>query len=177
MAPIRVKWDPEILAAGFRPSSIFDGLEADNTTVSAPVDVVGAQSTVAAAHPAHNVTGVLNDLARDAMERVVTLAVNSTTSMTTTSPIIPRSTTTIAPVDVVGVQSAAAAVNPAHNLSTGVNALVEDAVRRVVALVSNTTTPMTTTPPTTTSTTFKRAVERTPEIMVEHVSIIFIMIC
>ena len=171
MAPIKIKWDPEILAAGFRPSSIFDEAEVSTmaSSSSAPVDVVGAQSTAAAAHPAHNVTGVLNTLVKDAVERVVALVVNTTASVAT-----PPSTTSIAPVDVVGVQSAAAAVNPAHNLSTGVNALVEDAVRRVVALVSNTTTSMTTTSPTTTSTTFKRAVERTPEIMVEHVSIILL---
>ena len=136
MAPIKIQWDPEILAAGFRPSSIFDEAEANTTmasTSSAPVDVVGAQSTVATAHPAHNVTGVLNDLAKELAERVVALVVNTTTPLTTTTPS-PTSTTT-------------------------------------------TMTPDWTT---STTTTFKRAVESAttrPGILVEHVSIIFIMIC
>ena len=130
MAPIHIKWDPEILAGGFRPSSIFDEAEVFNTTMAststAPVDVVGVQSTAAAAHPAHNVTAVLNAFVGDVVERVVALAVNTTTSVTTTTPAPP--TTFPAPLW------------------------------------------------TTTSTTIKRAVERAtlrPEVLVEHVSIIF----
>ena len=134
MAPIRVIWDPEILAEGFRPSSIFDEAEGVfNTTassISAPVDVVGAQSTAAAAHPAHNVTG------------------------------------------------GSSSVNITEELGT----IVREAVRRVVDTITTTPVPTTTLAPSwsTTSTTIKRAVERAtfrPEVIVEHVSIIFIMIC
>ena len=99
MAPIKIKWDPEILAAGFRPSSIFDEWEANTTMASissAPVDVVGAQSTVAAAHPAHNVTGVLNDLVREVVRQMVDITTTTTTT-TTTAPIA-TSTTTTAPI-------------------------------------------------------------------------------
>ena len=95
MAPIRVKWDPEVLAAGFRPSSIFDEAEASNitaSTITAPVDVVGAQSTAAAAHPAHNVTGVLNALVRETVRQVVAITTN-----TTTPAFITTTTTTTAP--------------------------------------------------------------------------------
>ena len=61
------------------------------STSSAPVDVVGAQSTVAAAHPAHNVTGVLKALVKEAVERVVALVVNTTIPPTN---IITTTTTT-----------------------------------------------------------------------------------
>ena len=99
MAPIKIKWDPEILAAGFRPSSIFDEMEAGNiTTVAATdapatVDVVGVQSAAAAVDPAHNVTVAA---IREAMERVVALVVNSTTTTTTPSSTVlaPSWTTT-----------------------------------------------------------------------------------
>ena len=86
MAPIRVKWDPEILAAGFRPSSIFDGLEADNTTASTSAASVTIDH-VDVANPAFNITAGLNTIVRDAVERVVALAVNTTTT-TTTAPVI-----------------------------------------------------------------------------------------
>ena len=95
MAPIKIKWDPEILAAGFRPSSIFDEVEANTTATAtdatATVDVVGVQSAAAAVNPAHNVTVAA---IREAMERVVALVVNTTTSLTTTTT---TSTTVLVP--------------------------------------------------------------------------------
>ena len=99
MAPIRVKWDPEILAAGFRPSSIFDDVEALNTT--APIHSVGGQDVAVTASPAVNITAGLNALVRDVVERVVALAVNTTTPVTTTTTstttIVPSWTTTTSP--------------------------------------------------------------------------------
>ena len=90
MAPIRVKWDPEILAAGFRPSSIFD--EVANMT--APVNMT--------ASPALNFTQGLETLVKEAMGRVADLVANTTTLPTTTSrpftPVAPSwSTTTTTP--------------------------------------------------------------------------------
>ena len=137
MAPINIKWDPEILAGGFRPSSIFDEAEAPNITTAfttmAPVSIVGVQSTAAAANPAHNLT---------------------------------------------------VAANLASNITEGLATLAKEMVRQVADLVTNPTTiPSTTASPgswATITTTTRRAVERVtpgPEILVEHVSIIFIMIC
>ena len=97
MAPIRVIWDPEILAGGFHPSSIFDEVEANYTT--APVTPsVGDRDVAVTASPAHNLTVGLNALVKDVVERVVALAVNATTSGTTTTPIpfLPTTTTTAA---------------------------------------------------------------------------------
>ena len=163
MAPIRVKWDPEILAAGFRPTSIFDEVEATNMT--APVNMTASPASEG-----------LETLVGEVMRQVADLATSSTTTTTTT-----------APVDVAGMQSTAAAAHPARNVTGVINTLMRDAVDRVVALVVNTTVPPTTTPlsitpvapswsPTTPTTTIKRAVERaaaTPEIALEHVSIIY----
>ena len=95
MAPIKIKGDPEILAAGFRPSSIFDEMEAQNTT--APIHSVGDRDVAVTASPAVNITAGLNALVRDVVERVVALAVNTTTSVTTTTstPFLTTTTTTI----------------------------------------------------------------------------------
>ena len=105
MAPIRVKWDPEILAAGFRPSSIFDGLEADNTTAStttAPViPSVGDQDVAVMASPAKNISTGLATLVEEMARRVADLATNLTsipvpsTTTTTTIPSWSPTTTTI----------------------------------------------------------------------------------
>ena len=120
MAPIRVKWDPEILAAGFRPSSIFDEVEAENMTV--PVNTT--------ASPALNVTGVINTVVRDTVDRVVALVVN-----TTVAPI-----TTLRPV-----QSGQSTATPSWS-STSPTTFIKRAVERVAL---------------------------TPEVAVEHVSIIY----
>ena len=106
MAPIKIKWDPEILAAGFRPSTIFDEMEAGNSTIvaatdaPATVDVAGVQSAVATVDPVRNVTVAA---IREAMERVVALVVNTTTPLTTTTTpttiLAPSwTTTTSAPI-------------------------------------------------------------------------------
>ena len=151
MAPIRVKWDPEILAGGFHPSSIFDEVEAINIT--APVTTMAP---------------VL-----DLVDRVVALAINTTVSAITTTPVTITVPTISAPVDPVGVQSAAASVNPAHritgvlspadNTTSGLTILVEEVARRVADLATS----FSTTP---TPTTVER-VTMTPKVAVEHVSI------
>ena len=85
MASIRIKWDPEILADGFVPSSIFDEAEAINTMVSTtmvPVGVVNVQSTAAAAHPVHNATAGLSALVEEMVKTVADLATNLTTTST-----------------------------------------------------------------------------------------------
>ena len=90
MAPIRVKWDPEILAAGFRPSSIFDEVDTNVTAPVSPVDAVHDNMT---GSPAQNFTQGLETLVKEVMERVADLVANTTMPPTTTS----TSPTTIAP--------------------------------------------------------------------------------
>ena len=173
MAPIRVKWDPEILAGGFRPSSIFD--EAEVSTTTAPVDVVGVQSAAAAVNPAHNLSTGVNALVEGFVDRVVALATNTTAS------------TTMAPVmSSVGVTNISTTASPARNISVGIHKIVAETVRRVVDLNnhSTTSTPATslTTPSwttTTPNTILRRAVEKVatrPEVAVEHVRFIFVII-
>ena len=92
MAPIKIKWDPEILAGGFRPSSIFDGV-ANNTT--APATIVGVQSAAASVNPAHRITGVLSPadnttsgltiLVEEVARRVADLATSFSTTPTPTT--------------------------------------------------------------------------------------------
>ena len=92
MAPIKIKWDPEILAGGFRPSTIFDEAEAINTTASTtmvPVGIVDVQSTAAAAHPVHNATAGLSALVEEMVKTVADL----TTNLTTTSTLSTTTTT------------------------------------------------------------------------------------
>ena len=95
MAPIRVKWDPEILAGGFHPSSIFDEAEATvnlASTTTVPADVVSTGTTV---RPAVNITAVLTDLAGEMVRRVADLATNSiTTPIPTTTLTTPSWSTT-----------------------------------------------------------------------------------
>ena len=104
MAPIRVKWDPEILAAGFRPSSIFDEV-VDNIT--APVTTVpvmpsvGDQDVAVTASPARNISTGLATLVEEMARRVVDIATNitsipvSSTTTTTKFPSMSPTTTTI----------------------------------------------------------------------------------
>ena len=65
MAPIRIKWDPEILEGGFRPSSIFDEAEATvnlaSTTMAPVLDIVDAGHVNMKASPAHNINGGCGD--------------------------------------------------------------------------------------------------------------------
>ena len=95
MAPIRVKWDPEILAGGFHPSSIFDEVVYNTTAPVTPS--MGDQDVAVTASPAVNITAGLNALVRDVVERVVALAVNTTTSVTTTTttPFLTTTTSTV----------------------------------------------------------------------------------
>ena len=155
MAPIRVKWDPEILADGFVPSSIFDEV-AQNIT--GPVNM-----TVS---PANNFTLGLETLVEGAVRKVADFATSSTTMSSTT-----------APVDV-----AESTVSPAVSSTAGLSDLVREAVRQVVAIATNSTpAPATMSSPpswaTTTLTTIpKRTVERTalqPEVVAVQVRIIF----
>ena len=155
MAHIHIKWDPEILAGGFRPSSIFDEAEATvnmaSTTMAPVLDIV---------------------------DRVVALVIN-----TTTTPLVNTSvsSTITAPADVV---STGTTVRPAANITAGLTDLAGKMVTRVADLVTTfvtTPTPTTTltTPSwstTTPSTILKRAVEKVatrPEVAVEHVSIVY----
>ena len=98
MAPFKIQWDPEVLEDGFHPSSIFDEV-ATTTTAPVDVDVVGVQSTAAAANPAHNVTTVLESLVEEMVRQVADLATNPTTTpipstTTTTSTTTPSRYTT-----------------------------------------------------------------------------------
>ena len=157
MAPIRVKWDPEILAEGFHPSSIFDEVEANVTmasTIMAPVV--------------------------DIVDRVVALVSNTTTTPLANTSI---SSTTTAPAGVVFTGTTA---SPAANITAGLHKIMAETVRRVVDLTNNSTTSTPaislTTPSwtiTTPSTILKRAVEKVttrPEVAVEHVSIFYIYV-
>ena len=151
MAPIRVKWDPEILAGGFHPSSIFDEV-AINTT----------------AHPAANITAGLKTLAEEVARQVATFATN----LTTTAPVSDSTGTTVSPAPNITAgltDSAEEVVRRVADLATS-----------FITTPTPTTTPTTPSWPTTTPTSIlRRVVEKVatrPEVAVEHVRNFYIYV-
>ena len=147
MAPIRIKWDPEILEGGYIPSSIFDELEANVTmasTTMAPVERV--------------------------VERVVALVANTITPLINTTTTV---STITAPATVAGTQNTTEMAFLAHNIA-GVNStVVKDVVKKAAAMVLNITAPVTTTPPITTTITSSSGIYDTTTILpreVDHVA-------
>ena len=79
-----VEWDMEEVAAGYDLSSIYEGLD-ENSTV--PVTSSVLNNTGQAGHSAFNISAV----AKEVMDHVVKMAVNTTINSTTMTP------TTMAP--------------------------------------------------------------------------------
>ena len=72
-----VEWDLEEVAAGYDFSSIYEGLD-ENDTVPVISSVVN--TTDQAGHPAINITAGLLNIVGDMVEKVATYTINATTS-------------------------------------------------------------------------------------------------
>ena len=79
----RIEWDPEEVAAGYDLSTIYEEVD-DNST--APVISSAVNNTDLADHPAINITAVVEEVARQVVERVANATTTTTTPIMVTPP-------------------------------------------------------------------------------------------